>query len=110
MMPGPVLKRMRKPRFCDSCRKVAWPAFGIGCPCFYSERSPALRDVHLWHCGANACEADCRARYAARLRELGRNDLAGKLTGPRPARVAPRARLRGDLAPPAIPQNQKSLF
>lgn len=42
---------------------------------------PDLRGVYLWHCGAPACEADCVARYAARLRALGRHDLAAKLTG-----------------------------
>lgn len=89
MSDAPETKRMRKPRFCDSCRSKEWPAFGIACPCFRSERPPELRDVYLWHCGAAACEADCRARYAGQLRKAGRPDLAGKLTGERPERHSP---------------------
>lgn len=106
-------KRMRKPYFCDACRKEAWPAFGIGCPCFYSERPPSLRDVYLWHCGAVACEAECRARYAAKLRELGRIDLAEKLEGKRKRAAPPRAPVkrpaRAVSSPPKF-QKQDSLF
>lgn len=100
MSGAPKTKRMRKPRFCDSCHSKEWPAFGIGCPCFRSEKPPELRDVYLWHCGAPACEADCRSRYAARLYKAGRPDLATKLTVERPVRHFP----------DALPLRQASLF
>lgn len=94
MTETPKPARIRKPVRCDSCRELNRPALGIGCPCPQSEAPAALRGVYLWHCGAPACEADCRARFAAKLTEAGRRDLAARLTGeasiaaPRPDPVA----------------------
>jgi len=84
-------KRMRKPRLCDACLSAPWPAFGVGCPGSARDAPPEVRSVYLWHCGAPACEADCRARFAAKLREIGRFDLAAKVLGEtfRPVAEAP---------------------
>lgn len=78
---GKAASRMRKPRRCDSCRELNWPAFGIGVPGLVSEAPPELRSVYLWHCCNPACEADCRSRFAEQLRALRRPDLAAKMLG-----------------------------
>lgn len=81
MDKAPERKRMRKPRVCDSCGVAPWPGLGVGCPGSLRERPPQFVGVYLWHCGAEACEADCSARYAKALRDAGRHDLAAEIDG-----------------------------
>lgn len=90
---------MRKPRRCDSCRELNWPAFGIGVPGLVSEAPPELRSVYLWHCRNPACETNCRSRFAEQLRALRRPDLAAKLLGE--TAIAPRPDLPVSPDPPS---------
>lgn len=78
---APKAKRMRKPRLCDACQVAEWPSHGVGCPGLTANQPVEVRSVYLWHCGAPACAADLRARYAAKLREIGRPDLAARVLG-----------------------------
>lgn len=94
---APEKKRMRKPGKCDACRAAPWPALGVGCPGSAKDAPAELRGVYLWHCGAPACEADCLGRYAGKLRDLGRHDLAARLMGERSLFARP------DPAPDAAP-------